>query len=216
MITTRMELLKDVTKVFKSKADDSIIFLNGVIYCVNDELSCIKRFIPNNYPIEIMNSLNNTVHISECINPTDKIDREIYTDKFINIVYKEFNPYMYDYNVTTLRNKLTSVLFTLIHDIDENSPIIESEDLVNDTSYSFIFDELFSQGTGIGRIITAKCNPKFRFTIYKGLVPYLKSDRISLRFLLSTNPNNTFSFYTDFKVNKKNGILDVFTRNLFI
>lgn len=222
MINDRLGILKDVVKVFKSKSDAVIYIMNGMFFCINYELSLVKTFKPKDglYNQYEVNLLNNTIHLAECITKMTeipKVSNEVYMNNIIDISY---NPYTYDFNVYKLRKMYTGIIFNITRVIEEDESIpiyVESEDFVNDPLYSSVF-EMFNLGTGIGDIIKAVRNPKYSFTIYKGLIPYNKSDRVMLRFIdddyTPRNYTGPKRFYTNFKVIKSCGILDVYTRNL--
>ena len=208
------QILKDVIKVFKSKSDAVIYVHNGVFFCINTELSLVKVFTPKNglYDQSDLNSLHETIHLADCISKV--IQPHDYMNNVIDI---DYNPYTYEFNVYDLKRRYTSIMFNLLLVKNSTNYILESTDFVNDPYYEPILSDIFSYGTGVGDIIKAK-NSGYCFTIYKGLVPYNKSDKVSLYFIddifVPENYNGPKRFYTNFKMTKSGGVLDVFARNL--
>lgn len=202
-----LNFLKDMVRIFKCKTDDIIFIYDGIIYCINSEKSLIKMYKPNKIIQSIIN-LNSTIHVAEAITSATDINNIP-----ICIVDKTNNQYTYEMIVSNLFTMYARTIKLFIDEINQSSNIIikESDNLVEDGYYRWIFDELFSFGTGYGDIVKSK-NGNYKFTIYKGLIPYLKSDKLELYF----HDIQGIAFYTNFRVIKKNGTLDVFTKNLRI
>lgn len=221
MITDRLGILKDVIKVFKCKSEAVVYVMNGVFYCINTELSLIKTFKPKDgvYDPLIVNTLCNTIHRVECINNLTEIPMDTNGILMDNLIYETYNPYIYEFEVYRLKKMYTDILFNMISIINDESSIsihVESDDFVNDSAYTSVFDDLFNLGTGIGVIFKAVRNPEYCFTIYKGLIPYNKADKVQLKFIddIFKPKDGPDRFYTNFKVIKPRGILDVYTRNI--
>lgn len=205
--------LKEVCRLFKCKTDD-IIYIpeDGVVYCINAEKSLIKRYICT-FTREAKDLLPGTIHVFDAVSNCAEYIIANHKYEKINLVDKTFNPYMYEMTVRNLLSMYGSTIEAFIQEAfnPNNSIVIDSENIIEDPYYEWIFNELFSYGTGHGDIVSSK-DGRYKFTIYKGLIPYLKSDTISLKFIDTPD----IAFYTNFTVSKKKGILDVYTRNIRI
>lgn len=205
-----LAFLKNAIKVFKSKLTDVIFVYDGVVYSINEEKSCIKSIRYNNPDRNVLSSLNYTVHVAEAIKKNEIETLQPYVQNVVNV---EDNGYTYYHKVRQFLLDYGETIQSFIVSMNTSNKVCESNDLIHDVNYcSLLEDDIFAHGTGYGKILTPVRNPKYRFTLYKGLIPYLKSDRIELWFIDADN----VSSFTDFKVIKSTSVLDVYTRNLLL
>lgn len=212
MTIEALEFLKSAVRVFKLKMNDLIFIYNRSIYAINEEKSCIKCWtVLDNSMVELLDMMNNTIHVVDAIKKNETVNT--ISPYVIHLVNTEDNVFTYEHKSRFLLMEYGETIKSFINSISCANRVRESEDFIHDPSYCQLLEEdIFAHGTGYGKIITPVRNRRYIFTLYKGLIPYLKTDRVELWFIDFDN----CSYFTNFKVIKKASVLDVYTRNLIL
>lgn len=213
------KLLSDVIRTVKANLDDFIFTTDNPnqIYVMNSESSVIYVVtIPDNspgwlpYKTHVVGAVKTFVKNMEC---ASDMNSEL---RFDNIIFDAFNPYLYPTTLhmyeTRCRGKLGILLNMVSSSFDY---VIDSEDMLTDPYYEFVFNTIFPLGTGVSDIIRTKHNKAL--TIYKGLIPYTSKDKIALS-TMSISPREFLACYriSKIKPTKSSMTVDMYTRCLDI
>lgn len=212
--------LKNAIRVGKCKVEDYIFTTSepNVFYVVNPEKSLIKR-------ISFDNGLNglwlpNMYHVVGAVSTYEAVTSESapYMEfpypKHMIMPHESYNRFIFDGEYINVYRLCTDTIKSLGGKLVK-APIIDTTDMMNDPYYDYVYNTLFTMGTGRGDIIRTRTG--FPITIYKGLVPYTSKDRVELHIY----PVSEYEFITNYRVvktklTKNTPTLDLFLRSLNI
>jgi len=216
------KLLMDVLRVTKVGLDSFVFTTDepGKVFVINSEGSVIYVV---SIPANSQGWIPNRMHIAGAVKNYNKIMSELEDSKkdgespFDNIIFTTYNQWLYP---TTLHAHWVTCLAWL-NSLRAKMPsfrdnmVVESEDILTDPYYEFIFTDVFSKGTGVGDIVKTKSGRPI--TVYKGLLPYTSKDKIKL----TTGDIGSREFITCYTISKikptaSSMSVDMYTRCLDI
>ena len=198
-----MTLIRSAFTMFKS-SDFIIIQQSGMILGFNNELSILKTTqFPMIFP----------EHEFVCITKSTasiKTEGNFILDNGIIIheTCNDSNLYLHH-----LKYEAMQRYFNMMNDITvsvalyKNEPI-NIEDLHNNESFK---NEVMTLKASTGSIIY-KALENYKMTLYIGILPITKADKVSL----SIYPLDSYNFISQYRIKKKTGVMDVYIRYLNI
>lgn len=228
----QIKLLGDVIRVAKAKNEDFVFVTNecNVAYVLNSERSVLKRVVyPENIFMPEQYHVAGAIKSYKVLENTDTDDvlevrgyDSIYYDlirsnHFFIMNRGEENPYLYTQMAMNISRNCKDALAHMQQYLNNSTTVIhDTDDMITDSYYSFVFDSLFDGGTGKGDIIKTKSG--YSVLMYKGLIPYTSKDGVSID-IHQYSPTEFISAYRVYKLKpKKNDpYMDMYLRqiNLF-